>query len=228
MAERIVRGISKCIFLLFFAVLCTCVPQRTESAGEIEKLRTDLNSSDWQVRRAAVEQLTDFKNDEVFEMLMEVAGTRSEYWPVKIKAIKLLGDSGDPRAISLLLSIFNDTFLNWECPAIKSYAAIAMGNFKGDKKIVEALISGVDDPDLLIREASVQSLGRVGDARAVPSLIPALGDQNIAVRLGAVKALENIGDPSAIPELLRVSEDEEDPDVKNAALSALKKLNKQE
>ncbi len=227
MAERIVRGMAKCIFLLFFAVLCTFVPQRTESAGEIEKLRADLNSSDWQVRRSAVEQLTDFKNDEVFEMLMEVAGTRSEYWPVKIRAIKLLGDSKDPRAISLLLSIFNDTFLNWECPAIKSYTAIAMGNFKGDKKIVEALISGVDDPDLLIREASVQSLGRVGNSRAVPSLIPALGDQNIAVRLSAVKALEDIGDPSAIPELLRVSKDEEDPDVKNAALSALKKLNKQ-
>ena len=62
-------------------------------------------------------------------------------------------------------------------------------------RVVEALISGIGDRELLTREASIQSLGRIGDPKAVQHLVVLLGDRSYAIRLSAIKALEEIGDP---------------------------------
>ena len=153
---------------------------------------------------------------------MKVAGTRSEYWPVKIQAIKLLGEAANPKAISILLTIFNDSTLNWECPAIKSYTALALGNFKENPEVIQALLSGIHDRELFTREASIQSLGNIGSIEAVPNLIELLHDRSIAVKLSTINALEKIGDPQAISYLKKVADRDSDPIVRSEALDALK------
>ncbi len=191
------------------------------AADGFDKIKADLDSREWEVRLAAVEKLDDLKDEKTIDLLMQVAGNRGEYWPVKIKAIKLLGESANPRAVELLLSIFNDPFNNWECPAIKSYTALALGNFKGNAKVVDSLISGINDRELFTKEASIQSLGRIGNPAAVLPLIAALNNDSSAVKLSAIKALEMIGDPQAIPHLQRIAENDKDSVIKNQARSAL-------
>ena len=46
---------------------------------------------------------------------------------VKIRAIRLLGDIPDKRISDKLVTVFNNPFLNEECPAIKWNIAHALG-----------------------------------------------------------------------------------------------------
>ena len=193
------------------------------ASEDLVKIAEELNSKEWKVRLNAVEKLDPY-NEDALNMLLKVVSTRSEYWPVKIKAILLLGESKDPRAKKLLLTTFNNTFQNWECPSIKSYTAIALGNFRGDKKVVDTLIEGIHDPELLTREASMRSLGKIGDLRAIDYIVEALDDSSVAVRLSAIDALGDLGDSEAIKHLRQHAEKEQDDIVKRHTLMLLEEL----
>ncbi len=193
-------------------------------AGDTAKIKEDLDSSDWHVRLAAVEKLAHRSDEESVNLLLTVAGTRTEYWPVKIKAILLLGETKDPRAKKLLLSIFNDSMLNWECPSIKTYTATALGNFKGDPRVLESLVEGLDDHEKITREASIQSLGKIGNPEAVPYIIEHLNEDSFAIKLSAIEALERIGDPQAIVPLQKIAENDADAFIRSSAIEALDSL----
>jgi HEAT repeat protein len=195
---------------------------KSNASDDLQQIRKELENRDWQVRLAAVEKLRNRNDEQTVDLLMKVAGTRNEYWPIQIKAIELLGETANPKTLTLLLSIFNDTFLNWECPSIKSYTALALANFKNDEKVLDALVKGIHDGELLTREASIQALGKIGNARAIPHLTEVLRDKNIAIRLSAIGALEQIGDPLAIPPLQYVAEHDSEAIAKDRARIALK------
>jgi HEAT repeat protein len=214
--ERIFRPLMYLLGAMF--IVCT---GRIYAADDSAKIKADLNSRDWQVRMTAVESLSNSKDENTIDLLMQVAEMRGEYWPVKIKAIQFLGEAANPKSLNLLLSIFNDPFNNWECPSIKSYTALALGNFKGNDKVVDSLINGLTDRELFTREASIQALGKIGNPKAVPSLIGLLQDNSAAVKLSAIKALELIGDTQAIPHLQRVADNDADPLIKSEAKAAL-------
>lgn len=218
MSSRTFWGI---VFSLLLLAMAITVPATLFASDDIQKIREGLDNMDWEVRLSTLEKLRNVKGERAVNLLMDVAGTRGERTTVKITAIQLLGESEDPRAVEMLLPIFNDSTLNWDCPAIKSYAAIALGYFKGDSRIVDALISGLDDPELLTREACIQSLGRIGSMKAVPYLIRALKDNYVSIRLSAIKALGEIGDPQALSHLKRIEENDTDSVVRNQAKSSL-------
>jgi HEAT repeat protein len=212
------------ILLYFFLTVMMAVPGNVLAEDSLDGIKAGLGSSDWKVRLEAVEKLDKHKDEKALNMLRSVADTLSEYCPIKIKAILLLGEAGDQKSVDILLSIFNDPFYNWECPSIKSYTAVALGNFKGNPKVVDTLIKGAGERELLIREASIQSLGKIGDPKAIPCLVGLLGDRSTAIRLSAIKALDGIGDPSVAPHLQRISENDNDSVVKSEALRALNNL----
>ncbi len=211
-------------FVYLFLAAVIVVPGTSHAVEDLNKIRQSLNSIDWQVRVATVEKLRNARDEQTVNLLMEVVSTREERTPVKVSAIQLLGEAGDPRAIEVLLPIFDDATLNWECPALKSYTAMALGSFKGDSRVVNALIRGVDDQELLTREASIQSLGKIGSQKAVPHLIRALNDEHVSIRLSAIRALGDIGNPQAIPHIQRIAANEQDSIVKGQAELALGKL----
>jgi HEAT repeat protein len=138
----------------------------------------------------------------------------------------LLGETRDPRAKKLLLAIFLDPNLHWECPSIKTHAAIALGNFKGDPYVVKSLIMALDDHEKMTREAGIQSLGKIGDPVAVPHIIESLNEPSFAVKLSAIEALEAIGDPQAIAPLQRVAENDSDYLIRDKAKEAIATLSK--
>ncbi len=215
--RKILGQLSLCLVLAALLI----APGKVSAGDDLDGIKAELGKSDWKARLSAVGKLENRKDEEALDMLREVASTRGEYWPVKIKAILLLGEAQDPRSVELLLSIFNDPFSNWECPSIKSYTATALGYYKGNSRVIDTLIRAVSDRELLTREAAIQSLGRIGDSKAVPHLLGLLEDPSAAVRLSAIKALEEIGDPQAIPHLQRISQSDGDAVVKREALAAL-------
>jgi HEAT repeat protein len=214
---KILSYISFCLF----AVALLIIPGKVSGDDPDRKIKDELDNGSWKARLSAVEKLENRKDEAALDMLKKVASTRGEYWPVKVKAILLLGEAQDPGSVELLLTIFNDTFSNWECPSIKSYTATALGYYKGNSKIVDTLITGMSDRELLTREASIQSLGKIGDSKAVPHLLGLLEDPSAAVRLSVIKALKEIGDPRAVPHLERISQSDGDVVVKREALAAL-------
>lgn len=170
------RSMSSFIIFLFILIFFVSIFVKDATADKIDEIKVELESYNWQTRLSAVEKLKGIKGERAFNLLMEIADTSVEYWPIKIKAMLLLGEIGNPKAIELLLKIFNDAFLNSECPSIKSHAAIALGHFNKDSRVVDALITGINDGEVLTREASVNSLGKIGNPKAVPLLISALND----------------------------------------------------
>ncbi len=213
--QFVITGLSTLFFLMFTGA---------SWAYNIKEIESGLNSGDWKVRLSAVEKLSGLNDQKSLNMLLEVAGARGEYWPVKIKAIQLLGERGDPAAIPVLLDIYNDIFLHSECPSIKSYAGIALGSFKNNEQVFNALILGINDPELLIRESSIDSLGKIGNPRAIEHLVKLLNDKSFAIRHSAIKALGNIGDKKAIPYLNKILENDKDSVIREAVLAAMKKV----
>jgi hypothetical protein len=80
-----------------------------------------------------------------------------------------------------------------------------------------------NDPDWLVRATAIRALNISRDKQSTPVFISSLSDPNPRIRLEAAKALANIPDPMSIGPLVKaVSSDQEDKDVRIAAVQALK------
>jgi HEAT repeat protein len=191
----------------------------------LKEIRSEYKREDLEGRLVLMQALDGRTDCETVDFLMVVAGSGWENWQVKIKAIEFLGKAHDPKAVDLLLRIFKSKSLHYQCPAIKTYTAIALGNFREDR-ILDALVWGSRYDEPQVREASVQSLGKIGDARVVPHLIQLLTDNSIAIRLSAVSALERIADPQAVDHLRILSEKDSDEVVRSTAENALTNFHK--
>jgi hypothetical protein len=214
------------IILITIYIAIFYAPLHSFAETPIDVIQTWLKSLDVEKRIAAVEQLGDRKDEKTVDLLMSVAGNRREDWQVQVKAIQLLGESKNPKAVDLLLRIFKSSSRDWECPAIKSYTAIALSNFGGQPGVTDALIKGIEDRELLTREAAVKALGIIRSEKAIPHLIALLRDRSVAIRLSAIKALENIGNSKALPELKAVAENDKDQIVRDTAKIALMNFTK--
>ena len=212
---------KKILWLICMSLITVLTLSVKSSAGEtIDDLIIHLRSKDTQNQFLAIEKLGGVKDKRAIDELLKFVFTRAEDWKLKIRAILLLGDIPDPEVSDRLVTIFNNPFLNEECPAIKWNTAIALGkSFNKGSRAVDSLIDALGQNDILMREVVIQSLGKIGDVRAVPFLIPALNDKSFAIKFGTIKALGNIGDPQAIPFLKQIAKNDNDPYIKGEALS---------
>ena len=211
--------------LILLFIISLLIPGEKAIGGDIDYLVENLQSSNRQTRLSAVEELGRIREDKAVNALLNLVITKAEDWRIKIRAVRLLGEIADPRVSEMLVKIFNDPFLNNECPAMKWNTAVALGkDFNKGSRAVDSLIDALNYNNLLVREAAIQSLGEIGDSMAVPFLIPALKDKSFAIKFSTIKALGNIGDPQAIPFLKQIAENDNDPYIKGEALLVLKKF----
>jgi HEAT repeat protein len=195
-------------------------------AGDLEDLTKKLYAYDINIQISAVEELAKRGDEKAVEALLEFVFMKTENWKVKVRAIRLLGDIPDTEVSDKLVTVFNDPFLNYECPAMKWHTAVALGHrHNKGTRAVDALIDALDYNNLLIQEAAIQSLGKIGDPLSVPYLITALNDDRFAVKYNAVKALENIGSKEAVPFLQKIADTEKDPLLKEETQKAIKNIN---
>lgn len=212
-----------------FCILCSAfcflvVSQGHTAPHDIDKLLVKLRHDDPKIRLSAMEELGRIGDDDSVRALMSVIENQGEDWKIQIRAVKLLAEIKNPRAVDLLIKVLDDPFFTYDCPALKWNAALALGNFKNYSKVVDVLIDALTDKTLYVREAAIQSLGEIGNRKAVPYLISALNAKSFAIRISAIMALGKIGDGAAIPFVKRVLDNDTDPHIRDEAVKALRRL----
>ncbi|HYA31386.1 MAG TPA: HEAT repeat domain-containing protein [Thermodesulfovibrionales bacterium] len=212
--------------LVLSVLLGVCLCGRGE-AGKSDDVIAKLQSmnpaeSDY---ASAVEELRKGADDRVVKALIRVVEERRDNWKLQISAIRLLGEIGNPLAAEVLIKVVTDGIFTNECPALKWNGIVALGSFRNDPRVVAALVYRLDEDTLYLREAVIQSLGRIGDRETFPYLVAALGDKHFAVRMSAIKALETMEDSKAIPFLQEIAKNDADLLVRDEALKALGLLN---
>jgi len=177
-----------------------------------EALLPTLQSRSWDVRKAAVERLAQFRGGRAVELL--IAASKDEHVQVREQAVIGLGIREDERLAEPLIAALTDR--DWE---VREQAAIALGRVNNER-VVEPLLKALLDSEWAVREQAARSLGAIGEKQAVESLINALRDQHEQVREAAAKSLGMIGDRRALEPLSRALQDV-DEQVRKKAVEAL-------
>lgn len=218
-------------FKLFITIQCLVwlgiifvVPGKITTAENVDILAAKLRHGKPEVRLSAIEALGKIRDAEALEELISVIEDRTEDWTIKVRVVKLLGEIRDPRATGVLIKILEDPTFTRGCAALKWNAALALGNFKGHAKVIDALIDALTDRTLYVREAAIQSLGEIGNPKAAPYLIPALNNRSFAIKISAIKAIGKIGAVEAIPHLRKILTGDGDMYIREEAARALKLL----
>ena len=170
-------------------------------------------------------------------------------WDDRIKACKVLADSGDPRAWEPLTRALHDhelevreaacrgllkildrrtidpliTFLNEESDApLRRLVIEGLAQLKaGEAEVV--LTQCLADPDVGVRVAASNALGEIGIAASAGALIKVLNDASRYVRATAAEALGRLKKRRAIRPLIALLGDSE-PAVRQNVLEALRRL----
>jgi len=112
-------------------------------------------------------------------------------------------------------------------PRVRRQAATALGRIGDHSAVMELLHQLKDHPDL-VEEETVEALGLLGDSRALPELVNLLGSPRPLLRRTAAKAIAAIpgstDDVDAVEALIAVADDPIDPDLRRAALQALRNM----
>jgi HEAT repeat protein len=97
-----------------------------------------------------------------------------------------------------------------------------LGNPAGGPGLEQAL----KDPDVWVRAKAARSLALLGYRPAIAALVSLLGDPSGEVRVSAARALGELRAVEAIPMLRRIEREDEDEDVREAALKSLERLDR--
>lgn len=143
------------------------------------------------------------------EYLAQVrSGSKARRYQAAYELSKLLAyedeAARDPRFVRELARVFTES-AGGE-PELRRYLALALKQV-ADPTTLDALFTGLDDPDAQTRIYVVWAIGSVGDARAVPALVKVLGDPDPGVRKTAAYALGSLGDDAAVAPLREVLDD---------------------
>jgi len=79
-----------------------------------------------------------------------------ENWSVRVAAVEVLGRSGNPRAVELLLRVLEDRNVR-----VRAAAARALGRL-GDRRAEEHLMQALKDGDGSVRSAAAEALAVIG------------------------------------------------------------------
>ena len=115
-------------------------------------------------------------------------------WMARCDAARLLGQSGDPRAVDALLPDLEDP--DWR---VRRNATQALGALK-DKRATEPLLRMLNDRTATVRERAIVALGRLKDPQALPALLEILLTNTRASYL-AQQAIRKFG-KKAVPAVL--------------------------
>jgi len=191
-----------------FLILGVVLFPLTSYALTIDELLKELETPKWREKISEPAFIERFKNPDMLSVVTKLADARGYDWRYRIRAISLLGNIGTSQAQESLLNMFQDHFFHHECPSLKSYVADALGNFKPSMRLLDILKEGLKDPEILIREATAKSLGRLKMVESIKYLKEAFySEKSIAVRIAIINALQSIGTPEAIKFIKEIASD---------------------
>ena len=138
------------------------------------------------------------KIDIFFETLIQQL--HSADWNARCDAAWLLGQSGDPRAVNVLLADLKDVDVDWR---VRRNAPQALGALR-DPRATQPLLALLKDRTMTVRQRAIVALGRIKDLQALPTLLEVLleGKQE---SYEASKAIRKFG-KKALPEIVKAFE----------------------
>jgi aminopeptidase N len=179
------------------------VADRADAAVALGKLKTD---------------------DEAAAALGEALRTDKAYG-VRIVSAKALGDLGSPAALKQLLDSLNTAKEPW----VRAPIVTALGSFKDDPTSVARLEAvAKEDSSYRARAAALQSLGRSKSPKAYEILVAMVGSESpdSFLRNASLRGLGTLGDDKAVPLLLDWAKPGKDLDSRQAAISSVARLQK--
>jgi HEAT repeat protein len=184
---------------------------------DLESIVADLESTDEEVRRLAVERLTLLPSAEAIPALVERLGDSS--WRVRKAAIDRLAASAESSEATrrLVAALGDGDSTNRRNAALE--ALMRFGH-----KAVPILLEASIDPDVDVRKQVVDALGGIGDESAAGRLEEMLGDPDPNVRGAAADALGTIGSRGSVSPLLAAASRDEEDLVRYSALYALGRM----
>jgi HEAT repeat protein len=131
-------------------------------------------------------------------------------------AVEELAQMATPDAIIALIRMTADRRLRADCIAALSRLTRAK---------IQTVAAGLKNPQVEVRQAVVEALGRMKDPLASELLAQALEDENASVRLCAVIALGTLGSRSCERKLIELAHKDQDPFVRDTARRVVQRGN---
>ncbi|MCX8034403.1 MAG: HEAT repeat domain-containing protein [Thermodesulfovibrio sp.] len=195
-------------FLIFISISLFILISANSYAYSIDDLLKELDVPNWREKITESSFLEKFKSPEKFKTVVELADARGYDWRYRIRAIRMLGYMKTPQAKEALLGMFQDHFFHHECPSLKSYVAESLGDFPPGKRLMEILKEGLKDPEVLVRESTAKSLGRLKMPESVRYLTEAFRtEKSLAVKIAIINALKSIASPEAQSFIKQIASD---------------------
>ena len=176
-------------------------------------------------RADATTELGKLKKEEAVASALGDALRNDKAYGVRIVAARSLGELGTPAAAKELLDSLNTAKEPW----IRNQIVQALGSFKDDTAVTAKLESiAKEDSSLRARGAALQTLGRMKSPSAYSTLTAMLSSDSPDgfLRNASLRGLGSLGDDKAVPQLLDWSKPGKDLDSRQAAISSLAKLEK--
>ncbi|MFX1562777.1 MAG: HEAT repeat domain-containing protein [Promethearchaeota archaeon] len=200
------RSVSALIGLLYSDVSPVVKMAAMEALGRlgdtsaIGLLIEALDSDEPRASEAASYALAKIGNPAVPALIQSLKSPNSS---IRKGAVVALGKIGDKRAIVPLIQALDD-----ESGPVKHFAGIALGNFPGDARVVEALIQSLEHG---LHYVAAESLAKLECKEAVPHIILHLGSRRGGQHIGAamgrarmIRVLAKLGGPEIVKPLVDI------------------------
>jgi HEAT repeat protein len=166
---------------------------------EVEKLKRQINDSNVDVRRKAVESIRGIKQDTCIPLLLKAMEDVS--WRVRKSAVEVLFD--DYPMEKYIQGLIGLLYIEDNAGARNSAieALIRLG-----RKATVFLIEAFQTPNRDVRKFVIDVLGEHRDPRSLPLMLEALKDEDENVRATAVEHLGKVGELSVVDALIEIIE----------------------
>jgi HEAT repeat protein len=149
----------------------TLVTEQSSPDPDLEKLVTQLTSSDVEQRRDAAYLMGGKGGPDAVPHLIKALSDTDLY--VRTYAIQSLRDRREPRAVKRLCELLTEQARD---PQIVSNVMRALGSIKSSEA-VPALVAALDSKEAFTRYDAAFALGEIGDPAAIPALEKLSSDQ---------------------------------------------------
>jgi len=177
--------------LVLFFHCCTSRQDRESDIplSVIESAEQNLNDENWDTRKKAVAELSDYMAGRYKERVESdmLRDSRDSHDEIRIEVIHVFMKQPSPLFRQRLVEMTDDPGAN-----VRWYALQSLGAY-GDPEAAPVFINGLSSDDWLIREASITGLLKIKDPslqeEIIPHIILALQDENQSVRIAALENL---------------------------------------
>jgi HEAT repeat protein len=164
-----------------------------EAAGPLSALLEEYYEYDGEGKERVLAAFRQAADPEVFHLL-DLALRNDEKDRMRNAAMEIYV-ALHGRSLPFLISLLEDGN-----EQVRTFCGVMLGTMK-HSGAVPALIKALTDPDMNVKHAAAEALGKIGDRRAVEPLICALST-DMWLQFPAAMALGEIGDPRAVAPLV--------------------------